>query len=99
VVGGVIGGIAGGIIRPGTGDLGKEGEAPGTPGSDWGPNKNFNGTTPGWLPATDRRPSWWNGTPIEGPATRSFTNKWCCCDGKAKVSESDGSPKLKKPAK
>ncbi|MBV9764303.1 MAG: hypothetical protein JOZ48_05605 [Acidobacteriaceae bacterium] len=98
VTGGITGALVGAAIRPGTGDLGKENEAPASPGSDWGPNKNFNGTTPGWLPATDKKPPWWDGTPIEGPARRRMTNSWCCCPGRDSMSRSDGSPIDRKPA-
>jgi hypothetical protein len=34
----------------------------------------------GDLPSTDVQPTWWNNTPVEGPAVRSATAGWNCCD-------------------
>ena len=78
--------------RPGTGDLGKEDEAPANPHGDWGPNRNFGGTTPGWLPATDKKPPFWDQPAIEGPASRLTGNRWNCCRGQTPISLSFASP-------
>jgi hypothetical protein len=87
-------GAVGSVIQPGTGDLGKEDEPPAQPGSAWGPNKVFGGTTPGWLPATDQKPPFWDSPPIEGPAARKTTNKWHCCPGMPDLSQSGANPKV-----
>jgi hypothetical protein len=60
-----------------TGDLGDFGVAPADPKSAWGPGKV---KTSGALPSTPSEPSWWSGTPDEGPATRSVSSDWNCCD-------------------
>jgi hypothetical protein len=89
-----LGASVGSAIQPGTGDLGKEDEPPAQPGSPWGPNKVFGGTTPGWLPATNQKPPFWDLPPIEGPAARVTTNKWHCCPGTPDLSQSNAIPKV-----
>ena len=60
-----------------TGDLGSDGVAPATPNGGWGP-----GAAPlsASLPSTTAKPSWWSGTPGEGPANRWASSWWNCCD-------------------
>jgi hypothetical protein len=58
-----------------TGDLGDFGVAP-TGASDWGPGKE---PTSGDLPSTKSKPSWWDGTPTEGPKSRWASSWWNCC--------------------
>jgi len=60
-----------------TGDLGDFGVAPADPKSAWGPGKV---SASGDLPSTPSEPSWWSGTPDEGPAKRSVEATWNCCD-------------------
>ena len=63
-----------------TGDLGKDGVAPADPASAWGPGKV---PTSGDLPSTPTKPSWWDSTPIEGPAARQARSEWNCCGSDA----------------
>lgn len=64
-----------------TGDLGRDNVAPTDPKSNWGPGKVPNS---GALPSTASEPSWWSGTPAEGPAVRNVVASWDCCDADAK---------------
>lgn len=64
-----------------TGDLGDFNKAPADPKSTWGPGKV---PISGALPSTPSEPSWWSGTPTEGPAQRSVDSVWNCCDADAK---------------
>jgi hypothetical protein len=86
-----IGSSLGQAFQPGTGDLGKEDQAPAVPG-DWGPNKRFHDISPGWLPATDKKPPFWDLPAIEGPAKRKTTNLWNCCQDATQKSESSADP-------
>jgi len=63
-----------------TGDLGDFGVAPASSSSAWGPGKV---STSGALPSTPTKPSWWDGTPVEGPVDREATSVWNCCDSDA----------------
>jgi hypothetical protein len=69
-----------------TGDLGDFGTAPADPHSDWGPGKV---PSAGALPSTAKKPSWWDTTPVEGPASRRATSKWDCCDADASKHTND----------
>jgi hypothetical protein len=69
-----------------TGDLGDWDVAPAGTGSAWGPGKV---PTSGRLPSTPTKPSWWDGTPVEGPAFREARSDWDCCDPDAKKHRSD----------
>jgi hypothetical protein len=73
----------------GTGDLGSFGQDPKDPTSPWGV-----GLWPqsGRLPSTIKPPPWWNLKPIEGPATRTFSMWWCCCNTKDDFCISQGTP-------
>ncbi len=64
-----------------TGDLGVDNKAPADPKSPWGPGKVPNS---GALPSTPKEPSWWSGTPVEGPANRGAWASWNCCDADKK---------------
>lgn len=62
-----------------TGDLGDLNTPPasGSPNaSSWGPGKAPRSFS---LPSTKSEPSWWSGTPVEGPARRSSGSDWRCC--------------------
>lgn len=63
------------FLKSTTGDLGDFGVAPATP-NGWGPGLV---STSGSLPSTASEPSWWNNTPVEGPATRNAISQWDCC--------------------
>lgn len=64
-----------------TGDLGDFGAPSSDPKSAWGPGKV---TASGALPSTGSEPSWWSGAPNEGPAKRSVSADWHCCDADPK---------------
>jgi len=42
-------------------------------------------STPGTLPTTDKKPSWWDKKPVEGPAARWISSIWNCCCPKSFV--------------
>jgi hypothetical protein len=74
-----------------TGDLGRDGVAPSTPGSPWGPG---NAPPSQSLPSSLTQPAWWNATPTEGPARRWASSWWNCCGPEAShFSKIDASPK------
>jgi hypothetical protein len=33
------------------------------------------------VPSTGGKPTWWEDTPLDGPATHFLTASWCCCPG------------------
>jgi RHS repeat-associated protein len=35
----------------------------------------------GNVPSTGGKPTWWEDTPLDGPATHFLTASWCCCPG------------------
>jgi len=64
-----------------TGDLGTEGNE--NPLSGWHINASY-GTgdcifAPGWLPSTDKEPTWWANFAEQGPAQRSISLYFSCC--------------------
>ncbi|WP_290804767.1 DUF4157 domain-containing protein [Flavobacterium sp.] len=63
------------FLKSVTGDLGGFSTAPATPGA-WGP-----GRVPrsGIVPSTASEPSWWSGSPTEGPENRMASSEWDCC--------------------
>jgi hypothetical protein len=69
------------FLQSTTGDLGDFGVAPSNAASGWSPGGV---TTSGALPSTASQPSWWSGSPAEGPAKRSIWADWNCCDADAK---------------
>jgi hypothetical protein len=77
------------FLRSVTGDLGSDGVAPTTPGSSWGPG---NAPPSLSLPSTLNKPSWWNGTPAEGPARRWASSWNCCGDASSHFSKIDSNP-------
>ena len=64
------------FLRSVTGDLGSDGVPPATSGSSWGPG---NAPPSQSLPSTLTKPSWWDNTPAEGPASRWASSWWNCC--------------------
>jgi len=59
-----------------TGDIGRFGAAPADPSSPWGPGKV---PRSGQVTSTPSKPSWWDNTPGEGPASRWASSWWNCC--------------------
>jgi len=78
------------FLRSVTGDLGRDGVPPASPGSSWGPG---NAPASQSLPSTLTQPSWWNDTPTEGPARRWASSWWNCCgDASSNFSRIDSNP-------
>jgi hypothetical protein len=69
----------------GTGDLGKEGEEPTDPNSEWGLGSSNGVPEAGGLPTfvdptgAGKQPPFWRHDPVEGPEFRGASHYWKCC--------------------